>query len=92
MNAKDITDLNGVTAYWAGCLIRLGSEADLKVAYDMTAVVANDRWDEWYAEGEGDPFFVEVFDLVADLETPIERELSREDAWDRVKELVAEMQ
>ena len=68
MNAKDITDLNEVTAYWASCLTRLGSEDDLKVAYDMTAIVANDRWDAWYNEGKGDPFFVEVFDLVADLE------------------------
>ena len=92
MNAKDITDLNEVTAYWASCLTRLGSEDDLKVAYDMTAIVANDRWDAWYNEGKGDPFFVEVFDLVADLETPIGREISRESAWARVKQLVAEMQ
>lgn len=92
VNVKNFETLSGVTEYWSQCLSRLDSRKDQDVAYDMVRIVANDRWDEWYNENKGEPLFVETFDLVADLETPIERELSREEMWRRVKKNVAALQ
>lgn len=91
MNSKGIQTLREASDYWADCIKLLGSKPDSVVAGYMANIVSNEHWEEWYNESKGDPYFVEIFDLVADLETPIERELSRDEAWERVKKLVAEM-
>lgn len=92
VNIKEFRNISDVAGYWAQCLSGLDGRKDQDVAYDMVRIAANDRWDEWYNESKGDPLFVETFDLVADLETPIERELSREEMWRRVKKNVAALQ
>ncbi|MDP2631980.1 MAG: hypothetical protein Q8P30_04440 [Candidatus Uhrbacteria bacterium] len=88
----ELENLNEVAAFWKHYLDKLGSMPEMDVAGSMANVVSNDKWEQWYNEGKGDPLFVEAFDLLADLETPIERKLSREDMWARVKQLVKQLE
>jgi hypothetical protein len=85
---KDLENLVEVGEFWAFYLEKLGEMPEMDVAGGMVNIVTNDRWDDWYNESKGDPLFVETFDLVADLETPIKRELSREEMWRKVKKNV----
>ena len=92
LNIAKIKNLSDVAEYWVDCLKKLDSKDDQVTAYDMVRIAASDNWHEWYNESEGDPLFVETFDLVADLETPIKRRQTREQMWRRVKSNVVALQ
>lgn len=88
----DLQSLRDVVDFWQYHIGRLSQENEEEVAGSMTNVVANDNWDHWYNESRGDPYFVEIFDLVADLETPSTDLKIRQDKWRRVKGLLNEME
>lgn len=84
--------IKDVAAYWQSCVDRLPQLDDKAVAYDMVRVAGNSRFDtEWYAEGSGDPLFIQIFDLAADLETPVRGKQSREDAWTQLRQALADL-
>ncbi len=92
LNTNKITNINEVVLFWAKCLRELPKSDNTKVAYDMVRVAACDEWTSWYNEGKGDQLLVETFNFLTDLETPFERELSREEMWLKVKQNVVVLQ
>ena len=83
--------------YWENSLDKLQEEDDAVVAgYILGDIVDTEFWeDEWMQSEEADPEIIEVHDLVAALEIPggetifsfeDDGPISREQAWDRVKE------
>lgn len=62
------------------------------VAERITGAMGNYNFDEWYQDGDGDPWFVEVFNLASTLELPPGFNISAEDrpeAWRRLKALTS---
>ncbi len=88
MNIHQVRDVEGLVRYWRGCLGFLDQEDEKRVAGYMANVTAMEAFHIAYAEGSGDPDIVQLFDLVADLETPIEREMPRDEAWRQVGALL----
>lgn len=86
---RELATIRDFINEWDQCLAMLDSTPDMIVAGCMTNVVGNDHFDEIYLEGQGEPGFVQLFDLVAQHETPISiRNEDRQDAWRRVGELL----
>lgn len=92
IDINSLSNINDVVLFWAKCLKELPKSDNTKVAYDMVRVAACDKWTSWYNEGKGDQLLVETFNFLTDLETPIERELSREEMWLKVKQNIAALQ
>lgn len=71
--------------YWRECYSTLSQRDDSKVAYAMVGVLNNDNFDSWY-EGTDDrcQIFAQIFDLAAELETPLVSGEVREKKWREV--------
>jgi hypothetical protein len=80
--------LGDVARYWQSCIADLAQRKDSDVAYDMVRVVGSRKYDEWNRES----LFSDVFDLVADLETPLAPAEARPEMWKQVKKGVAELE
>lgn len=62
------------------------------IAEWVTGAMGNENFDEWYQDGSGDPWFVEVFNLASTLELPPRFNIPAEDrpeAWRRLKALTS---
>lgn len=84
-----------VVVAWKEQLVSLEeTEDDQQVAYNMVGVLAaNDWWwDEVVGADRQDTLMEEVFELVADLETPRVPAAKRKEMWTRVNQAVAELE
>ncbi len=93
VDAAHLTSLKEVIDFWQHWITQLDIEPDIQVAGQMACVISNPHFDAWYEDSYGQAIgFATVFDLVADLETPIERELPRAEAWARVKAVLRQLE
>ena len=88
----ELENLKEVAVFWRRYLDKLDASNEEDIAGSMTNVVSNDRWDDWYDESRGNPFFVEIYDLVTELEMPITNKDVRQAKWKRVADLLSQME
>jgi hypothetical protein len=93
-----INDIRDVILYWRGCMAELGQIPDTSVASSMADVQEISQFDNWYngnindinSGKTTDGRFLELFNLVSDLETKaVYQGEARVRSWNRVKELLS---
>jgi hypothetical protein len=90
--AVQLNNIEEVVRYWNDCIADVEHSSIRDAAWQIADVMGNDRFGEWYREGQGDPLFVEAVNLATDLEVPVHLrypdEVSRDAAWARLRHLV----
>ncbi len=92
MKVSEIETIPDLVTYWRECLLLRSEKGDSIVAGYIVNVVSNDVFQAIYDEGRGDANVCALYDIAADLEVPLEREVPRKVAWERIDELIRSLE